>query len=248
MWFGYRRLYRMQTQHYRLELIFKIDIFWVRLHIGKASSLVPRPLIDITQIWNTCKEALVGTRLTSQTVIWNWTQIVLGHLGLFRSQSILTVLLYTYWYFVITTLHQLYSCLGDHCERCSTGYYGNATAGSPHPCKACLCYGGHNTCDLTNNGSFKCHCRNGYEGDQCENCTDGFFGTPTEVSIWQNRKPLRVSVRVIQWKSRRWLWYKEDMPDDMIIYNYHYFSPLWKFNEVVSDDSNFLCGTGGTLL
>ncbi|XP_028407647.1 laminin subunit alpha-like [Dendronephthya gigantea] len=69
---------------------------------------------------------------------------------------------------------------GDHCERCSTGYYGNATLGSQHPCKACLCYGGHNSCHLTSDGSFKCECSTGYEGDQCENCTDGHYGIPTE--------------------------------------------------------------------
>ncbi|CAB4020635.1 Hypothetical predicted protein [Paramuricea clavata] len=70
---------------------------------------------------------------------------------------------------------------GDHCERCITGYYGNATLGSPHACQACSCYGGHNSCDLSIDGSsFICNCRDGYDGDRCQSCVDGYFGIPTE--------------------------------------------------------------------
>lgn len=80
-----------------------------------------------------------------------------------------------------------FSLLGDHCERCITGYYGNATLGSPHACQTCSCYGGHNSCDLSIDGSsFVCNCRDGYDGDRCQSCVDGYFGIPTEV--WSTKR------------------------------------------------------------
>ena len=69
---------------------------------------------------------------------------------------------------------------GGHCERCATGYYGNATLGSAYPCKLCSCFGGHTSCELVSDGSFLCNCGDGYEGDRCEACALGFYGVPTE--------------------------------------------------------------------
>lgn len=68
---------------------------------------------------------------------------------------------------------------GDHCEKCLVGYYGDATQATPQACRPCSCYGGHDSCNLTADGSFICNCAPGYEGRRCEMCSDGYFGTPT---------------------------------------------------------------------
>lgn len=68
---------------------------------------------------------------------------------------------------------------GDHCEKCTSGFYGDASLGTPQACRLCSCYGGHDTCDVTENGaSFVCNCASGYEGRQCEMCSNRYFGTP----------------------------------------------------------------------
>ena len=61
------------------------------------------------------------------------------------------------------------------------GYYGNASLGTPGACQQCSCYGGHKTCNLAENESFVCNCAPGFEGRQCEDCSDGYFGTPKKV-------------------------------------------------------------------
>jgi len=75
---------------------------------------------------------------------------------------------------------------GDHCEKCSDGWYGNATNGTPEDCSPCPCPGGPNavnqfarTCVLSNDGLPTCeNCSAGHEGRYCERCMDGYFGRP----------------------------------------------------------------------
>ncbi|KAI6235067.1 Laminin alpha [Aphelenchoides besseyi] len=74
---------------------------------------------------------------------------------------------------------------GDHCERCIGGYYGNATNGSPYPCLSCPCpYASDSnnfatSCNVSESGNLlRCNCKDGYAGDRCERCANGFFGDP----------------------------------------------------------------------
>uniref|UniRef100_A0A1I8HYC8 CCHC-type domain-containing protein n=1 Tax=Macrostomum lignano TaxID=282301 RepID=A0A1I8HYC8_9PLAT len=67
---------------------------------------------------------------------------------------------------------------GAHCEQCRVGYYGNPRAGQG--CKPCNCSnnsqpGVVDTCD-TVSGRCKA-CSFNTEGERCETCQDGFYGT-----------------------------------------------------------------------
>ena len=76
--------------------------------------------------------------------------------------------------------------LGDHCETCSDGWYGNATHGTPEDCSPCPCPGGPyasnqfaSTCFLDSDGLPTCvGCSLGYENRFCNVCSDGYFGRP----------------------------------------------------------------------
>lgn len=88
-----------------------------------------------------------------------------------------------YLFFFIHFFHFL---LGDHCEKCSDGWYGNATNGTPEDCSPCPCPAGPNamnqfarTCVLSNDGLPTCiNCSAGHEGRYCDSCMDGYFGRP----------------------------------------------------------------------
>lgn len=73
----------------------------------------------------------------------------------------------------------LHNTVGERCELCAPGYYGDATKGTPDDCKPCECPHpiGKNPfipeCEadpLT--GGFKCICPRGYEGPRCERLVD----------------------------------------------------------------------------
>ncbi|XP_066263051.1 laminin subunit alpha lam-3 isoform X1 [Euwallacea similis] len=87
-----------------------------------------------------------------------------------------------------------HNTIGEKCERCGAGYYGNPLRGTPDDCKKCACplENPENNfspgCqldyfNLNNEGGYVCtQCPNpGYTGDHCEICDDGYFGDPTEV-------------------------------------------------------------------
>ena len=85
-------------------------------------------------------------------------------------------------------LHRLNhnSLSGDHCEKCSDGWYGNATDGTPEDCSPCPCPGGPyasnqfaNTCYLDADGLPTCvNCSLGYSNRSCDRCSVGYFGRP----------------------------------------------------------------------
>ena len=74
--------------------------------------------------------------------------------------------------------------IGDHCERCQDGFYGDPTTGIP--CLPCECPLSNpensfsSTCvlNMTDGRSTCDSCQEGYEGRNCELCADGFFGSP----------------------------------------------------------------------
>ena len=70
--------------------------------------------------------------------------------------------------------------MGDHCELCPIGFYGNKStaASKQNTCVACKCYGagvlvGSKRC---NPHSGKCYCRPNVSGFLCDRCKDGFYG------------------------------------------------------------------------
>ncbi|KAK6623243.1 hypothetical protein RUM43_009095 [Polyplax serrata] len=88
-----------------------------------------------------------------------------------------------------------HNTMGDNCELCMDGFYGNATAGTPNDCKPCACP----LLETSNNFSPKCEfmpddynqtngrpyyctdCPVGYIGDFCELCDEFYFGNPLEI-------------------------------------------------------------------
>ncbi|XP_012267208.2 laminin subunit alpha [Athalia rosae] len=76
---------------------------------------------------------------------------------------------------------------GDHCEFCKTGYYGNATNGTPIDCHICACplpIASNNFatgCDVDEEGNrISCDCLPGYYGGRCESCAAGYYGRPQD--------------------------------------------------------------------
>ncbi|XP_048452171.1 laminin subunit alpha-3-like [Rhincodon typus] len=72
---------------------------------------------------------------------------------------------------------------GDHCERCKSGFFGNAAQGT---CSSCPCpYTQPSNNFATQcgeiNGAFQCMCKPGYTGSRCERCAPGYFGNPLEI-------------------------------------------------------------------
>nr|KAF6358405.1 laminin subunit alpha 3 [Pipistrellus kuhlii] len=70
--------------------------------------------------------------------------------------------------------------VGEHCERCQDGYYGNAIQG---PCSACPCPHTNSfaTGCVVTGSSVQCFCKPGYAGVQCERCAPGYFGNPQKL-------------------------------------------------------------------
>ncbi|KAH9488652.1 Basement membrane-specific heparan sulfate proteoglycan core protein, partial [Bulinus truncatus] len=77
---------------------------------------------------------------------------------------------------------------GDRCERCSRGYYGDPSAGTPNDCRPCACpltLPSNNfspTCYLdTADNRVTCdRCPGGYTGRDCGQCAPGYSGNPRQ--------------------------------------------------------------------
>ena len=64
---------------------------------------------------------------------------------------------------------------GASCDRCASGYYGDALNGEADACKPCPCPNG-GACLQLPAGEVAClHCSPGYGGLRCEQCVDGFY-------------------------------------------------------------------------
>nr|XP_029715798.1 laminin subunit alpha-1-like [Aedes albopictus] len=87
-----------------------------------------------------------------------------------------------------------HNTFGDTCERCLPGYYGNALLGKADDCKKCACpleVESNNfspSCllkagtELSKISEYICtQCPEGYIGDHCEICDDGYYGNPMEL-------------------------------------------------------------------
>ena len=66
--------------------------------------------------------------------------------------------------------------LGQYCQLCSQGYYHENNTGPFDRCIPCECNGHATICDVE---SGKCPCEHNTDGNNCEQCAAGFYGTAT---------------------------------------------------------------------
>ncbi|KAI8787320.1 laminin subunit alpha-1 [Biomphalaria glabrata] len=82
-----------------------------------------------------------------------------------------------------------HNTMGDRCDRCLPGFYGDPRYGTPEDCKPCACplVNGNNffaeRCEArpttVDRSAYVClNCRPGYTGARCEMCELGYFGNP----------------------------------------------------------------------
>lgn len=72
--------------------------------------------------------------------------------------------------------HCYHNTMGDNCEFCEDGYYGNALNGTQDDCQACNCPGGGRCTQLLSTGDVVClDCPEGYGGLSCDECVQGYY-------------------------------------------------------------------------
>ncbi|CAN7986822.1 unnamed protein product [Ixodes hexagonus] len=81
-----------------------------------------------------------------------------------------------------------HNTVGDFCQRCADGFYGDATRGTPEDCKPCPCPHAlpsnqfSPTCFLDTDNKPTCNaCPQGYTGRNCEQCAPGYNGNPLQL-------------------------------------------------------------------
>jgi len=91
---------------------------------------------------------------------------------------------------------------GFRCEQCQSGFYGNASNGTPTDCKPCPCpltestdrVGSLSTWFMADDGQPKCDaCPQGHTGRTCQKCAKPYEGDPTSPG---GRCVLSKSIRI----------------------------------------------------
>ncbi|XP_069467045.1 basement membrane-specific heparan sulfate proteoglycan core protein isoform X3 [Ambystoma mexicanum] len=98
----------------------------------------------------------------------------------------------------------LHNTVGEFCDQCAPGYYGDATAGTPEDCQPCACplTDSENqfsrTCESLGAEGYRCTaCQPGYTGQYCERCAAGYSGNPNirgQKCVAADRAPLVVQI------------------------------------------------------
>ncbi|KAI8485487.1 laminin subunit, partial [Branchiostoma belcheri] len=92
--------------------------------------------------------------------------------------------------------------MGDRCDKCMTGYYGEPRRGTPDDCQICACpmatedNNFASECQPLAGGQFQCTCLPGYDGPNCDRCAIGFYGKPSEVGGFCQRCDCSGNVRL----------------------------------------------------
>ncbi|XP_067832979.1 multiple epidermal growth factor-like domains protein 8 [Heptranchias perlo] len=69
--------------------------------------------------------------------------------------------------------------MGDQCESCRAGSYGNATGSDG--CRQCACNGhGVSSMGYCDGSTGSCYCTEHTEGEHCQKCVDGYYGDPRD--------------------------------------------------------------------
>lgn len=74
----------------------------------------------------------------------------------------------------------IYNTEGFNCERCKSGFYGDALALPKGQCRACNCYrpgsyGGSGSDPVNCNSNGECPCLSNVIGPQCDQCRPGYW-------------------------------------------------------------------------
>ena len=74
---------------------------------------------------------------------------------------------------------------GPHCERCKSGFFGDALAikrpGDPEKCQTCQCnplgtnLNEHTQLPLCHDQTGQCSCKHHVRGKNCDVCEDGYY-------------------------------------------------------------------------
>ncbi|XP_069096158.1 basement membrane-specific heparan sulfate proteoglycan core protein isoform X2 [Pleurodeles waltl] len=98
----------------------------------------------------------------------------------------------------------LHNTVGEFCDQCAPGYYGDATAGTPEDCQPCACpltdpeNQFSRTCESLGAEGYRCTaCQPGYTGQYCERCAPGYSGNPNirgQKCVPSDRAPFIVQV------------------------------------------------------
>ena len=183
----------MSTQHYRQDLALRLIaamqyLIYDFLSYGNKSGIrrglifiVTRPPFNYSFLHNAIAALSLVLAQQLQQSCWLYKNFVAMKTFFKLQEIVLNHLIFPNQASVI-----LLTVLGDHCEKCSDGWYGNATDGTPEVCSPCPCPAGPNavnqfskTCVLSNDGLPTCdNCSAGHEGRYCERCMDGYFGRP----------------------------------------------------------------------
>ncbi|XP_078590850.1 uncharacterized protein LOC144870493 isoform X22 [Branchiostoma floridae x Branchiostoma japonicum] len=66
-----------------------------------------------------------------------------------------------------------HNTMGDRCEQCQPGFFGDARRGTNNDCRMCICNGHSSLCDQYG----RClNCQHNTYGENCENCKPGYIG------------------------------------------------------------------------